>query len=790
MTTSSRLPVKIAAWIDTHARTAALIYILALALLGVGAWLATESHPLNTDLFSLVDQDVEGLFKQNAIDRVRSVSEQRQTWIIRHESREQARRATLRLKEALTSTGLVSLESATPAPAEILAFYQQYRFRLADDEMLALASDEQALVERVVRQLYRNTGGTSITDLANDPFLLQASFLSALARTPAPFSIDSGLLHARLAEEWHYLLPVQLNGSTFDFGFQDSLFEQTGSLRQQIERDTGAKIGSLGAIDFAHANRQLATSEVTLIGGLSLVAIACLLFGSFRAIRPALALLITLVCAICGGVLTSLITFGSIHLLTLITGTSLLGISVDYAFHLMAQAHDESSEGWSAGLALQAIAGPLSLGLATSLLGMTGLYASGFGGLQQIAVFSGAGLISAYLSVWLCFPALLSRWQPAGGKPALMQAARGWVRHYQPPRRALPVIAALGVSTALIVAPATPNSDIRLLSASAPEIDALLERSKLLSRFLVDTRFLIVAAEDADAMLEAEESLRPKLEKLIQEGSLASYQQLSRFAPSMARQEAVFAANQRLILDPGQAVELLRSELGLKREVVDALRQGIPPERAGTRLTLSKWLQSPLAPLARDLYLGEQSDRHASITTLAGLKDPQRLQSVLSDQESVQLIDNVSDISALFDQFTRRAILGLGIAFILVSTMMVIRYGPVDGIHTMLVPLSVCASTLTILLLTGVTLNLFHVVGLTLVLGIGMDYVLFLKAGRFAPHTMLAVLLAACTTLFAFGLLGLSCIGAIESFGTTVALGTALNLLLAPMVRDLASVDR
>ena len=48
---------------------------------------------------------------------------------------------------------------------------------------------------------------------------------------------------------------------------------------------------------------------------------------------------------------------------------------------------------------------------------------------------------------------------------------------------------------------------------------------------------------------------------------------------------------------------------------------------------------------------------------------------------------------------------------------------------------------------------------------------------------MLAVLLAAFTTLCAFGLLGLSKVGAIESFGTTVALGTALNLLLAPMIR-------
>ena len=52
---------------------------------------------------------------------------------------------------------------------------------------------------------------------------------------------------------------------------------------------------------------------------------------------------------------------------------------------------------------------------------------------------------------------------------------------------------------------------------------------------------------------------------------------------------------------------------------------------------------------------------------------------------------------------------------------------------------------------------------------------------------MLAVLLAALTTECAFGLLGLSQVRAIHAFGATVALGTILTFLLAPMVSDRAS---
>jgi predicted exporter len=82
----------------------------------------------------------------------------------------------------------------------------------------------------------------------------------------------------------------------------------------------------------------------------------------------------------------------------------------------------------------------------------------------------------------------------------------------------------------------------------------------------------------------------------------------------------------------------------------------------------------------------------------------------------------------------------------------------------------------------GEPVNLFHVVGLTLVLGMGMDYTLFLKTGNARPSTMLAVLLAAATTECAFGLLGFSRVRALHAFGLTVAIGTLLTFLLAPMV--------
>jgi len=75
-------------------------------------------------------------------------------------------------------------------------------------------------------------------------------------------------------------------------------------------------------------------------------------------------------------------------------------------------------------------------------------------------------------------------------------------------------------------------------------------------------------------------------------------------------------------------------------------------------------------------------------------------------------------------------------------------------------------------------LNLFHVMALFLVLGFGMDYTIFSKEMREQQDiTLEAILLSACTSLLSFGLLSLSSIPVVASFGMTLLIGNIFNLL-------------
>jgi len=66
------------------------------------------------------------------------------------------------------------------------------------------------------------------------------------------------------------------------------------------------------------------------------------------------------------------------------------------------------------------------------------------------------------------------------------------------------------------------------------------------------------------------------------------------------------------------------------------------------------------------------------------------------------------------------------------------------------------------------------------VLGIGIDYAIFLREGRSSPlSSLIAVLVSAATALLSFGLLAFSGTPFIHSFGLTLAIGIFSALVVA-----------
>jgi predicted exporter len=128
------------------------------------------------------------------------------------------------------------------------------------------------------------------------------------------------------------------------------------------------------------------------------------------------------------------------------------------------------------------------------------------------------------------------------------------------------------------------------------------------------------------------------------------------------------------------------------------------------------------------------------------------------------------------------------VAYGVVAVVIINFFRQLDSMLIVLIPL--CSSLAVIFILTcmGISISLFHILGLFLLLGLGLDYTIFIYnearelSDGVMPISMKAVWLSALTSSLSFGLLSASSTPMIQQFGLTMLLGSLLNLLFSPLV--------
>jgi predicted exporter len=86
----------------------------------------------------------------------------------------------------------------------------------------------------------------------------------------------------------------------------------------------------------------------------------------------------------------------------------------------------------------------------------------------------------------------------------------------------------------------------------------------------------------------------------------------------------------------------------------------------------------------------------------------------------------------------------------------------------------------------GIPATLFNLMGLLLVLGVGVNYAIFLhEGGQRMSAAAIGVVLSSVTTLLSFGLLAASSMPALRNFGLTLAVGIGVAVLLTPLILSL-----
>ncbi len=747
-----------------------LPWLWLLVMVAACAYLGLRVHAgLNwrTDLMALLPRDEQDIGRQQAEDAVTRALSQRLVLLVGHPDGGLARAAAATLAQRLAASGVAQPDVIVPGPEAIRrlgALYAPFRRGLLSeaDRASLRAGDGEALATRALAQVFGFVGLGDANLLQADPFLLLPSFFAGL---PVPFARLAPVEGVPMVQAdgiaWA-LVTARVTADPYALDVQDRLIAAL-----DIDRLAGAQPGlrvlRLGAVFFAAAGAAEAIGESSRIGLVSTLGTVLLIVVAYRALAPLWLSLLVIAAGVVAGLVASLLVFGELHVATLLFGVSLIGVAVDYSLQYCTEMFAPPA---LPGARLARVRMGIALGTATTVIGYLTLLLAPFPGLHQIAVFSAAGLVAAWLTVMLWLPGL-DRSRPARHGGRMLAWAAGLLDLWRGPRWMVIgpglAIAAFGLWHL------RAEDDVRRMqSLSGPLMAEQTEIRRLIGG-TGDGPFFLVRAPDDEAALQAEEMLGERLAGLRASGGLSGWLSPARFVPSSARQRGDRALVARG-LDPLLAAH--RDRLGLDGAAVQS-------DDSGPALTLSAALAAG-APLGL-LAIGPG----VHVVTLEGLAGRADLAAAAEGIAGIAYVDPAGRFSALLGKYRIRAIGLLVLSAGLMAPLLAWRYGVRGAARVMLPPLLAVVLAPALRALGGAGFSFFDAMALVLVLSIGVDYAIFCAetAGARAPVTMLAVTLAAATALFSFGLLALSNVAAVHSFGATMALGVLLAFLLAPMAR-------
>jgi predicted exporter len=767
--------------------------VIALAALAIGAAMrAAPSGAISTDIRGLLPQSVELPAVRAATQRFQDILERRQFVLLEGADEREVLNAAREMRRAVAESGLYSddADERTGGLARDAAFLFPYRYGLLTPEqsrqLMEGEGGKGAAVEQALAAIYSPFAPFNAELLLHDPFLISVRLLPERVAHES-LTVRNGFLTGKSAQGTAILMALHLLDSPFSTRTETSIATLTARIDGVLAaKYPGVRITRAGVIEHSYRTAATVKKEVGMISSLSTIGIVLMFVCAFRSVVPLLASLVTVAASIAGGLCAVIALEGSINLISLVAGTSLIGISVDYAFHYFA----ELRYGRAAGdkeAALAHIRPGLVLAFLTTVIAFVGMAVPPFPALRELAMFSGVGISIAFLTVWTVFPLFPTR-QARTRLPGSAFFAR-WLALADgvDPRWALSglLVGALA-STGLVVALLEPVDDVRALQPSDAAVTAAEEHLAAFSGAPLAGQYLLVEGRDDAEVLAREEALRQTLDDLAADGQLGGYLALSQLVPSAASQRASLAAMSSLAQgDPAQGdpapIDRLVATLGLDPKVGATFRADLAN---ATLLRPSDVLDRGAFTELSQLWLGRVGAMTASVVALRTPVPAAALEAAARNHEGVHFVDAVASINDLMHHYRVRVEWMAGISYAAILGLLAIRYGTRGALLAVMPPVVAALAALVALMLAGQVYSVFATVGLILVLGIGVDYTLFfLESPGDARATALGVAMAFTSTLFAFGLLALSSTPAVSTFGVTISAGMTVAFVLAPLAR-------
>jgi predicted exporter len=416
------------------------------------------------------------------------------------------------------------------------------------------------------------------------------------------------------------------------------------------------------------------------------------------------------------------------------------------------------------------------------VVGTAALLFSGFPGLAQLALFSIGGLVVALAVTRWVVPLLMPTDFRVYGTERWEDVLRRIVQSLPRVRIPLLVVVMLCAAWLLIKGGALWNDDFESLSPASDAAKAL-DRDIRAELGAPDVRQLIVVrGVDQEATLQIAEAVGRALDRLSRDGVLVGYDSPALYLPSRrtqrARQEAIPQQDQ-LRANLSQAV----SGLPFKSGAFDEFIAQVQSAKKAQPLDRRDLASSPLATRVDTLLVPQRGAWHA-ILPLLELKQPDMLAAALAefDPQRVMLLDLKGETDALYKSYRVQILTFAVIGAVAIFVLLLAALRSVRRCLAVVTPVvAAVVVSVAVLVAFGLELNMFHLVAMLLVIGVGTNYTLFFDRALHYEHQRgrIYVSLATCnlSTVLGFGVIALASTPVLSAIGMTVAIGAALSLL-------------
>lgn len=649
-------------------------------------------------------------------------------------------------------------------------YLHQYRYVLLDPPGAALLKNGggRELAAEALAQAYGAFTFGGLDTLDSDPFLLAERelryFLGSPLLSGAGVSLREGILSGEYNGK-HYVL---LRGMLSDAGASmNSSRNGIGEIYRACEHITKENAGAAGTgpaetagagpaeIQFifsgfpfhSYESSSGAQREISLISFITVAVLILLFLRVFRSPLPALWIILAALSSIVLGLAAAFLVFRTIHILTLVFGVSLIGLSVDYSIHYFIHRQ------WGLGgteIRRRLLPG-ISLSFVSSLVCFLIFLFAPFSILRQFALFSAAGLLSSFVSVFFLFPGSPVP-SPGAGRPGNPEKPGPkkpppafWGSRFL--KKALPgalALVSLGIAAFKWQTLGVQNNVGNLYSVPARLLDWERTAGSVLNYPSGEAYFLI-AGTNAQEALEREEVFLSRL----QEAGGGTFLATSSFIPSIKTQEENYRA----------AAELLP----LGSEQFRAL--GLPEENAGNleeeyrtlkgRYALPWTAPAYLSQGFSNLFIGKAGENWYSAIMPLGRVNQAVSSALAEEYEWAAFVTKTKDISAELDALTVTMLKLLAAAYgIFVLGICIYYRNAAKALRIIPAPLLLALVSLGVHGFFDIPLSFFSVAGFILDLGLGLDYMFYLTENKDESGTSAVkqgVVLSYVSTAVSFG---------------------------------------